>query len=294
MLLKRTMPIANIPENTTPIAVSSFRPDRRATAPIASADATAAIEPPITMLIFNRNAMTRPGKAACARAQPRKASPRSTTNTPTLAHTSATRTAASSARCTKAYCSGSRRSGMVLVRDVLGTAGPMAAVRPAQDRVVAKDGGVTVGDDAAVHREHAREVRHHARKIVCGDEDRAAVAREIAEKGHELLLRRGVDARGGLIEQQQLWIGREGPREKDALTLASRQGLDRPPRKIVGLDAAERGAGGVAIRGGRPAPGCRVRDASHEDDVLDAERVVPVHRLGLREIREATRARARR
>src|SRR5438094_790999 len=181
ILLKRTMPIANIPENTTPIAVSSFRPDRRATAPIARADATAAIEPPITMLIFNRNAMTTPGKAACAIASPRKASPRSTTNTPTLAHTSATRTAASSARWTNAYCSGSRRSDMVLVRDVLWTAWPVAAVRAAQDRIVAKDGGVSVGDDATVHREHTRKMRHHAREIVRGDEDRTAVAREIAE-----------------------------------------------------------------------------------------------------------------
>src|SRR5712692_4375500 len=221
MLLKRTMPTANIPENTTPIAVSSFRPDRRATAPIARADATAAIEPPITMLIFMRNAMTTPGKAACAMASPRKASPRSTTKTPTLAHTSATRTAATSARCTKAYCSGSRRSGMVLVRDVLRTAWPVAAVGAAQDRVVTQDRGVAVGDDAAVHREHTREMRHHAREIVCGDEDRAAVAREIAEKRHELLLRRRIDARRGLIEQQHLGIGREGARKKNALTLST-------------------------------------------------------------------------
>src|SRR6266566_3813665 len=241
ILLNSTMPIANIPENTTPIAVSSFSPDRRATAPIARADATAAIEPPITMLIFTRNAMTTPGNAACAIASPRKASPRRTTNTPTLAHTSATRTAATSARCTNAYCSGSRRSGMVLVRDVLRSARAVAAVRAAQDRVVAKDGGVAVGDDAAVHREHAREVRHHAREIVRGDEDRAAVAREIAEKGHELLLRRGIDAGGRLIQQQQLGIGRQGAREKDALTLSTRQGLDRPPREIVRLDAAECG-----------------------------------------------------
>src|SRR5712692_8806447 len=182
------MPTANIPENTTPIAVSSFRPDRR------------------------------------AMASPRNASPRNTTKTPTLAHTSATRTAAARALWTNAYCSGSRKSGMVLVRDVLRTAGPVAAVRAAQDR------GVAVGDDAAVHREHAREVRHHAREIVRGDEDRAAVAREIAEKRHELLLRRRIDARRGLIEQQQLGIGREGTREKDALTLPSGQRLDRPTR----------------------------------------------------------------
>src|SRR5438093_1830715 len=238
ILLTSTMPIANIPENTTPIAVSSFSPDRRATAPIARADATAAIEPPITMLIFTRNAMTTPGKAAWAIASPRKASPRRTTNTPMLAHTSATRTAASSARCTNAYCSGSSRSGMVLVRDVLGSARPVSAVRAAQDRVVAKDGGVAIGDDAAVHREHAREVRHDAREIVCGDEDRTAVAREIAEKGHELLLRRRVDARRGLIEQQQLGVGRQGARKKNALTLSPRQSLDRPPREIVSLDAA--------------------------------------------------------
>src|SRR6267378_4354391 len=174
MLLNRTMPIANIPENTTPIAVSSFSPDRRATAPIARADATAAIEPPITMLSFMRNAMTTPGKAACAIASPRKANPRSTTNTPTLAHTSATRTAASSARWTNAYWRGSRRSGMVLVRDVLRSTGPVATVRAAQDRVVTQDRRVAVGDDAAVHREHAREMRHHAREIVRGSRGRPA------------------------------------------------------------------------------------------------------------------------
>src|SRR6266542_2851219 len=268
MLLKSTMPTANIPENTTPIAVSSLRPDRRATAPIASADATAAIEPPITMLIFKRNAITTPGKAACAIASPRNASPRSTTKTPTLAHTSATSTAASSARCTNAYWSGSRRSGMVLVRDVLRTAWPVSAVRAPQDRVVTQDRSVAIRDDAAVHREHAREMRHHTREIVCGDEDRAAMAREIDEECHELLLRRRIDARGGLIEQQQLGIRCKSAREKNALTLTTRQGLDRPPREVVRLDAAERGASGVAVRGGGPSSWRRVRDASHEDDEL--------------------------
>src|SRR5258705_11611131 len=188
MLLKSTMPTANMPENTTPIAVSSLRPDRRATAPIASADATAAIEPPITMLIFSRNAMTTPGKAACAMASPRNASPRSTTNTPTLAQTNATSTAATSARWTKAYCSGSRRSGMVLVRDVLRPPGPVATVRTAEERVVAAEGGAPIGDEAAVHREDTREVRHHAREIVCGNEDRASVARQVAAALHQQLL----------------------------------------------------------------------------------------------------------
>ena len=137
---------------------------------------------------------------------------------------------------------------MVLVRDVLRPTRPMAAIRAAKDRVITQDRGVAVGDDASVHREHAREVRHHAREVVRGYEDSAAVARKIAEKRHELLLRCRIDARRGLIEKQQLGIGRKGAREKNALTLSTRQSLNRSPREIVRLDAAKRGARGVAVR----------------------------------------------
>src|SRR2546430_276166 len=146
---KSTTPRANIPEKTTPMATSSRRPERRAMSPTVSALATAAIEPPIARFTLNKNAMTTPGNAACEIASPRNARPRRTTNTPTEAHTIPTRTLPTSARCTNVNASGAKRSGMVLVAVQLRPAGAVAAVRLAEDPVVAEHGRRAVGDDPA-------------------------------------------------------------------------------------------------------------------------------------------------
>src|SRR5438132_2732498 len=179
---KSTTPRANIPEKTTPMATSSRSPERRAMSPTVSALATAAIEPPIARFTLNKNAMTTPGNAACEIASPRNARPRRTTNTPTEAHTIPTRTLPTSARCTNVNASGAKRSGMVLVAVQLRPAGAVAAVRLAEDPVVAEHGRRTVGDDPAVERDDARKVRHHAREVVGRDDDGLPFRGELLER----------------------------------------------------------------------------------------------------------------
>src|SRR6266852_3491767 len=157
---KRTTPRANIPANTTPIVASSRRPDLRAMSPIASALPIAAIDPPMMTFVFRRNAITTPGKAACEIASPRNARLRRITKIPTLAQTMATMDAATIARITNPYWSGSKRSGMVLVRVVEWAGGTVAAVRLAEHAVVAEKRDVAVGDDPTVQADDAPEVRH--------------------------------------------------------------------------------------------------------------------------------------
>src|SRR3982075_1425225 len=217
ILLNSTMPSANMPANTTPIAVSSRIVPRRESRPIATAAKTAAIIPPTTRFAFSRNAMTIPGKAACATASPRNASPRSTTSTPTTAQTMPTRIDPASARCMNANWSGSRRSVMVLVGHQVGRRGAVATVRAPQDLSVAEDAWIAVRDDAAVHRDHAREVRDDARQVVRRDEERASPLRQSLEQAHQLLLGRRIDAGGGLVEEEQLRFGHQGAREQHAL-----------------------------------------------------------------------------
>src|SRR5438309_3027994 len=284
---KSTTPRANIPEKTTPMATSSRSPERRAMSPTVSALATAAIEPPIARFTFSKNAMTTPGNAACEIASPRNARPRRTTNTPTEAHTIPTRTLPTSARCTNVNASGAKRSGMVLVAVQLRPAGAVAAVRLAEDPVVAEHGRRTVGDDPAVERDDAREVRHHAREVVGRDDDGLPFRGELLEHAHELLLGRRIDARRGLVEQENVRPRYERPREQHALPLASGERGDRALREVARVDPCERGARILAIGGGRAPADPELCDPAHEDDVLDEERVVPAQRFRLREIRDA-------
>src|SRR3989442_2626642 len=265
---KSTTPRANIPEKTTPIATSSRRPERRAMSPTVSALATAAIEPPIARFTFSRNAMTTPGNAACEIASPRNARPRRTTKTPTEAHTIPTRTLPTSARCTKVNASGAKRSGMVLVAVQLRPAGAVAAVRLAEDPVVAQHGRRAVGDDPAVERDDAREGRHHARQVVGRDDDGLPFRGELLEHAHELLLGRRIDARRGLVEQQHIRLRHERPREQHALALASGERGDPPPCEVARVDPPERRAPILAIGGCRPPADAALGDAAPADEAL--------------------------
>src|SRR5690606_9867839 len=66
---------------------------------------------------------------------------------------------------------------------------------------------------------------------VVGDEDddgRAAVGGELPEGGHELLAAPEVQARGRLVEEEQLGVGHEGSRDLDAAALPLAEGADVP------------------------------------------------------------------
>ncbi len=69
-------------------------------------------------------------------------------------------------------------------------------------------------DDAIGERERRAPVR---------DEDRRARARDLAQRRVDLLFDARVDRRGRVVEEQDLRIGEQRARERDALALTARQ-----------------------------------------------------------------------
>jgi hypothetical protein len=56
-----------------------------------------------------------------------------------------------------------------------------------------------------------------------GDDQRGAVARDVAQRGLDLLLGAGVERAGRLVEDQDARVLEDGARDRDALLLAARE-----------------------------------------------------------------------
>src|SRR5581483_11187014 len=155
---------------------------------------------------------------------------------------------------------------------------------PLEDRVRR-----AVGDDAATRLDHddAVDEGHDLRDVVLDEHDGPrAIRRERGEHRADLGRARGIEVRGGLVEQEQLGLEREHAGECEALLLAARERLGAA---LVGVGKADRRERRVHAR-----PDALRRHAA----VLQAEGDVvagPRHdELRLRILEEHARAVARR
>jgi hypothetical protein len=96
---------------------------------------------------------------------------------------------------------------------------------------------------------------------------------------------RMIDAAGRLVEHQQVGLGDQCPRQKDALLLPARQrcGYVAPPGGQSPTGRARRRASASRRHAVPRTPG-RSPHAPHQHDLLHRHREVPVHRLHLRHI----------
>ena len=78
------------------------------------------------------------------------------------------------------------------------------------------------------------------RRAAVGDEERGAAGHDLAERGVDLLLGRGVDRRRGVVEDQDPGVGDDGPGQGDALALPA--GQREPPLADHGVVAVGQGA----------------------------------------------------
>ncbi len=132
-------------------------------------------------------------------------------------------------------------------------------------RVLAQDAvGGAVRDDPAVAPEHQGRVRQRAQVVqaVLDEHDRAVpqrgvvtvagpgAAREAGDEGPDVVGGRGVQQRGGLVEDEELRLGDERRGDRDALGLAARQRVGRAVVQVRGADGGERrGRAGVHAAG---------------------------------------------
>jgi hypothetical protein len=111
---------------------------------------------------------------------------------------------------------------------------------------------------------------------VGGHHDRPPLAGELAEDAQEPVVRDGVDAREGLVEQQDLALLGQRAGHQDALALTARELAELPPGVLAQADAVQQVEGEGAVGAAGPAQPAEARVATHQHDAerIDGEAVV--------------------
>ena len=160
----------------------------------------------------------------------------------------------------------------------------VAAVRLGEEALIENEIGGSVGDEPAVEQRRFVESLGGADQVVGRRDDRLARSRLGLEDVHQVLLGPDVDAGDGLVEQVELRLGGEGPREEDSAPLAARQRADLAGRRIGHADGLERLGDPLAIERPRLPPEPETGVAAHHHDLADGHRELPVDGLGLRQV----------
>src|SRR6476659_1801914 len=121
----------------------------------------------------------------------------------------------------------------------------ITAVRNEQGMVLFEPGPSIVdraveGQASALEEEHAVGNFERQSRTLFGEQHRrAAVARQPQRQLDQPLGGLGVELRGGLVEQQELRLEREGRREADPLQLAARKLGHEPAGEVLGTHQAQ-------------------------------------------------------
>src|SRR5262245_15897811 len=121
-----------------------------------------------------------------------------------------------------------------------------------------------------------------------GKEDAVAGGRERADLAHHLALVAEVEARGRLVEHDELRLLSKRACEQNELTLAARNHGVRPVAQMLDAEAYERLSRHLAVMRRWPAEQVAVRGAPHQHDRLDRER--EGRRVQLRHVSNAARS----
>src|SRR5215467_5630318 len=121
-----------------------------------------------------------------------------------------------------------------------------------------------------------------------GEEHAVAGARKRADLAHDLALVAEVEARGRLVEHDELRLLRQRARKQHELAFAARDHSVGPLREVNDAEALVRLPRHLAVVRRRPAEQVAMRGAPHQHDRLDRER--EGGRVQLRHIGDAARA----
>ena len=121
-----------------------------------------------------------------------------------------------------------------------------------------------LGDDLAVEAHEARQVRRDAVQVVGREHDRQAVGVEVAEQVQDLVAGPHVDARRGLVEEQEVGPAEQRPGEEHALLLAAGELADVPVPEPADPQPLEHGGDLGALRRGSATAAARPRGPRHE------------------------------
>lgn len=113
-----------------------------------------------------------------------------------------------------------------------------------------------------------------------GESDRVQESKQFVLRGHVKMV-------GGLIEQEDGGILRQGPRQENSLTFPTREGDVLPIEEMLGPASSEGSESNLAVRGRLGTEPVLMRVTAGSDDIANEERVVG--RLMLRDDRAKPR-----
>ena len=158
----------------------------------------------------------------------------------------------------------SRSSGLRVRKTWSGS--PFSTISRYSSRLLEQLVVLPCGGDRAV-LEHDDLVGQRDRRQAVGDDERRAARHHLAQRELDLLLGRGVDRRGRVVEDQDARVGQQRARDRDALALAAATASGRARRRACRSRRAARAMKSCACarRGGasissRVASGARVGD----------------------------------
>ncbi len=115
-----------------------------------------------------------------------------------------------------------------------------------------------------------------------GDEDAAALVREVVEDGKEVVLHAGVEAGEWLVEQHEPRAASNRASDQHAATLPAGKLADLALRESIELDAFEGLVRELPVPARPATERASAVPTAHEHDIHDADREVPVDLFRLR------------
>jgi hypothetical protein len=168
----------------------------------------------------------------------------------------------------------------------------MPAVGLLEYRLIEHQLSWAMGNNALCEGDHIVEALCSAGEIVCGGDDRPATRRFSVKDVHDLLLRRGVNARDRFVEQIDLWIRSDRTRQENPAALTARKLADLSLREIGHIDTSQRIHHGSAISNTRSTKWPERWRAPHHHDLANRDWEAPVNLFGLRHICNTLRTNA--
>ena len=141
-----------------------------------------------------------------------------------------------------------------------------------------------VGHNAAVQTHNTRQMRRHRVDFVSRQDNRHPGVIQVMQQMHHIVPRLDIHPRSRLVQQQQLRVAHQRPRQKNPLLLPSRQLPDMPPGQPVDAQPQHHLLRQLPFLPPEPRKQRVGHRAPHHHRFLNRHRKVPVNRLQLRHI----------
>jgi hypothetical protein len=146
---------------------------------------------------------------------------------------------------------------------------------------------LAVHNDSSSQRHNVVEALRSACEVVGGGDYGSAACRLCLEEIHDLLLRRWVHARYGLVKEIEKRISRQGTRQEDSAPLPTGELANLATCEVEHVNSLQGISHRISVNATWPAQRAKRWSAAHHDHLIDRDGEAPVHLLGLRYVGHA-------